>query len=95
MKIFSSVQIKIFKGVFQAASESADGWCTVQGQNFFISYGPCRGALCGQDFRVGGVAVDCFFLTLVLEEIPGKIKVTNPPTPSLDMNQMTRRVSIG
>lgn len=46
--------------MFQAASESADGQCTVQRQPFFISHGPCRGALCGHDFRVGMV-VDCFF----------------------------------
>lgn len=48
-----------------------------------------RGALCGHDFRVGGVTVDFFFLTSVLEAIPGKIKVANPVSPSVDMNQRT------
>lgn len=39
--------------------------------------------------------VEYFYLVSVLKRIPGKINRTNPVTPSLIINQMTGRVSVG
>lgn len=84
--------MKFFKGVFPVNQlmDRAQLWEPQLRGSLPLSHVDHVGAPCGHDFWVGGMAVDIFFLTSVLEAIPGKIKVTSPLTPSLRRDMKER-----